>query len=214
MIPFQPLPKIPPIGFFEPISVDAKDMMTDVEFLLGVLKKLNEVIKQTNANTEFVNEYSGKIEEIEEKIQNLEAEMQSFEEEVNNSIALQFAEIKVELQSMIATTLNQANSYTDAVAGRLEEEINQIAIGQISLYDPTTGLYSPLQTVIDNLYGQSRTDALTATEYDALELTATAYDGYQLTAYDYDTNAKTLLVQYNRIRKDYSNGFNQQNNQL
>lgn len=214
MIPFQPLPKIPPIGFFEPISVDAKDMMTDVEFLLGVLKKLNEVIKQTNSNTEFVNEYSGKIEEIEEKIQNLEAEMQSFKEEVNNSIALQFAEIKVELQSMIATTLNQANSYTDAVAGRLEEEINQIAIGQISLYDPTTGLYSPLQTVIDNLFGQSRTDALTATEYDALELTATTYDGYQLTAYDYDTNAKTLLVQYNRIRKDYSNGFNQQNNQL
>lgn len=194
MIPFQPLPKIPPIGFFEPISVDAKDMMTDVEFLLGVLKKLNEVIKQTNSNTEFVNEYSGKIEEIEEKIQNLEAEMQSFKEEVNNSIALQFAEIKVELQSMIATTLNQANSYTDAVAGRLEEEINQIAIGQISLYDPTTGLYSPLQTVIDNLFGQSRTDALTATEYDALELTATTYDGYQLTAYDYDTNAKTLLV--------------------
>lgn len=194
MIPFQPLPKIPPIGFFEPISVDAKDMMTDVEFLLGVLKKLNEVIKQTNANTEFVNEYSGKIEEIEEKIQNLEAEMQSFKEEVNNSIALQFAEIKVELQSMIATTLNQANSYTDAVAGRLEEEINQIAIGQISLYDPTTGLYSPLQTVIDNLFGQSRTDALTATEYDALDLTATAYDAYQLTAYDYDTNAKSLLV--------------------
>lgn len=194
MIPFQPLPKIPPIGFFEPISVDAKDMMTDVEFLLGVLKKLNEVIKQTNSNTEFVNEYSGKIEEIEEKIQNLEAEMQSFKEEVNNSIALQFAEIKVELQSMIATTLNQANSYTDAVAGRLEEEINQIAIGQISLYDPTTGLYSPLQTVIDNLFGQSRTDALTAVEYDALDLTATAYDAYQLTAYDYDTNAKTLLV--------------------
>ena len=194
MIPFQPLPKIPPIGFFEPISVDAKDMMTDVEFLLGVLKKLNEVIKQTNANTEFVNEYSGKIEEIEEKIQNLEAEMQSFEEEVNNSIALQFAEIKVELQSMIATTLNQANSYTDAVAGRLEEEINQIAIGQISLYDPTTGLYSPLQTVIDNLYGQGRTDALTATEYDALELIATTYDSYQLTAYDYDNNAKSLLV--------------------
>lgn len=194
MIPFQPLPKIPPIGFFEPISVDAKDMMTDVEFLLGVLKKLNEVIKQTNSNTEFVNEYSGKIEEIEEKIQNLEAEMQSFKEEVNSSIALQFAEIKVELQSMIATTLNQANSYTDAVAGRLEEEINQIAIGQISLYDPTTGLYSPLQTVIDNLFGQSRTDALTAVEYDALDLTATAYDGYQLTAYEYDTNAKTLLV--------------------
>ena len=38
-IPFQPRPKVPPIGFFDPISVDPKDMMTDVEYLLGILKK-------------------------------------------------------------------------------------------------------------------------------------------------------------------------------
>lgn len=194
MIPFQPFPKIPPIGFFEPISVDPKDMMTDVEFLLGVLKKLNQVILQTNHNTEFINEYSGKIEEIEEEIKSLQSEIQNFEKEVTDAIALQFADIKAELQAMIASALNQANAYTDAVAGRLENEIAQIAVGQIRVYDPTTGLYSPLQVVIDNLYGQSRSDALTATEYDALELTATAYDGYELTAYEYDSNGKSLLV--------------------
>ena len=44
-INFQPNPKIPPIGFFEPISVDPKDMMTDVEYLLGILKKLNSMMK-------------------------------------------------------------------------------------------------------------------------------------------------------------------------
>lgn len=194
MISFQPFPKIPPIGFFEPISVDAKDMMTDVEFLLGVLKKLNEVILQTNHNTEFINEYSGKIEEIEAQIASLQKEMQDFKEEVNSSIDQQFVAIKNELMSMISTTLVQANAYTDAVAGRLEAEIREISVGQIMIYDPTTGIYSPLQVVIDNLYGQSRTDALTATEYDALELTATSYDAYQLTAIDYDTNGKTLLV--------------------
>lgn len=194
MITFQPFPKIPPIGFFEPISVDAKDMMTDVEFLLGVLKKLNEVIKQTNANTEFINEYSGKIEEIEEAVASLKEEMQNFEEEVNASINKQFIALKAELQSMIAVALNQATAYTDAQVAVLKGEIAQISVGQISVYDPTTGLYSPLQIVIDNLYGQGRSDALTATEYDALDLTATAYDAYQLTAYDYDTNGKNLLV--------------------
>ena len=194
MITFQPFPKIPPIGFFEPISVDAKDMMTDVEFLLGVLKKLNEVIKQTNYNTEFINEYSGKIEEIEEEVANLKTEMQNFEEEVTANINQQFLELKADLQSMIAVALNQANAYTDAVAGRLENEIDQISVGQISVYDPTTGLYSSLQVVIDNIYGQSRTDALTSTEYDALELTATSYDAYELSAYDYDNYGKTLLV--------------------
>lgn len=194
LINFQPMPKIPPIGFFEPISVDPKDMMTDVEFLLGVLKKLNEVIAQTNKNTEFINNYSGKIEEIEAEVSALREEMTNFEAEVNASITLQFAEIKVELQSMIATTLTEARAYTDAVANQLEQEIQDISIGQISVFDPTTGIYSPLQIVIDNLYSSARTDALTATEYDTLELTATAYDAYELTASEYDQSAKSLLV--------------------
>lgn len=194
LINFQPNPKIPPIGFFQPISVDPKDMMTDVEFLLGVLKKLNEVIAQTNSNTEFINNYSGKIEEIEAEIANLRQEMTTFEQDINQSIALQFADIKVELQAMVATALTQAKAYTDTVAAQLEQEIQEISIGQISLFDPTTGLYSPLQVVVDNLYTLGRTDALTATEYDALSLTATAYDTYALTAYEYDNNGKSLLV--------------------
>lgn len=193
-INFQPCPKIPPIGFFDPITVDPKDMMTDVEFLLGVLKKLNEVIKQVNQNTEFINNYSGKIEEIEAEVASLRQEMTDYENEINASIALQFAEIKVELQSMIATALTQANAYTDSVAERLETEIQEISLGQISLFDPTTGLYSPLQVVVDNLYNASRENALTASEYDALDLSATAYDAYDLTAVEYDQNGKTLLV--------------------
>ena len=193
-INFQPNPKIPPIGFFEPISVDPKDMMTDVEYLLGILKKLNEVILQVNKNTEFINEYSGKIEEIEAEIEELRNQMTSFENEITAEIDAKFSAIKVELQSMIATTLSQANAYTDSVATRLEQEIQDISLGQIVLYDPTTGILSPLQTVVDNLYNSTRENALTATEYDALDLTATAYDAYQLSAYDYDKSGKTLLV--------------------
>lgn len=189
-INFQPRPKIPPIGFFQPISVDPKDMMTDVEFLLGVLKKLNEVIAQVNKNSQYIE----KIGEIEAEITALREEMTQFEQEVNDSIALQFAEIKVELQAMIATTLVQAKAYTDSVAAQLEQEIEEISVGQISVFDPTTGLYSPLQIVIDNLYNASRENALTASEYDALDLSATAYDAYDLTAVEYDQNGKTLLV--------------------
>lgn len=194
LINFQPNPKIPPIGFFQPISTDPKDMMTDVEYLLGILKKLNEVIAQVNSNTEFIEQYSGKIEELEAEIEALKAEMTDFENEIKTDINNRFAEIKVELQSMIATTLTQANAYTDALGERLEAEIQEISLGQIMVYDPTTGVLSPLQTVIDNLYGSTREDAITATEYDALELTATDYDAYQLTAFDYDKYAKELLV--------------------
>ena len=194
LINFQPAPKIPPIGFFDPISVDPKDMMTDVEYLLGLLKKLNSMIAQINSNTKFIEEYDGKIAEIEATIISLRQEMTNFEDDITNQINTEFANIKLELQSMISTALIQANAYTDSVAARLENEINEISIGQITLFDPTTGIYSPLQIVVDNLYNSSRENALTASEYDGLELTATSYDGYALTASEYDQNGKTLLV--------------------
>lgn len=194
IIPFQPKPKIPPIGFFEPISVDPKDMMTDVEYLLGILKKLNSMIAQLNSNTQFIEEYSGKIEEIEAEVASLRQEMTDFESQITIEISNRFSQIQVELRTMIATALTQANAYTDAMGARLEQEIREISLGQITVYDPTTGILSPLQDVIDNLYGQTREEALTASEYDALELTATAYDAYQLTAFNYDKYGKTLLV--------------------
>ena len=194
LIRFQPRPKVPPIGFFEPISVDPRDMMTDVEYLLGILKKLNETIKQVNSNTEFIDKYSGKIEKIEAEIIALRNEMTEFEDQINQDITTRFNAIKVELDAAIATTLIRANAYTDAVATNLQEQIEAIVVGQITLFDPTTGMVSPLQIVIDNLYNSSRSDALTATEYDALELTATAYDAYELTATEYDQSGKSLLV--------------------
>lgn len=51
--------------------------------------------------------------------------------------------------------------------------------------DPFTGLYSRVQVVIYELANLHR-DALTAAEYDALELTAADYDALGLTAYVYD----------------------------
>lgn len=194
LIKFQPRPKIPPIGFFQPISVDPRDMMTDVEYLLGILKKLNETIKQVNSNTEFIDQYAGKIEEIEAEIEAIRNEMADFESEVTANINTQFATIKSELQGIINVALSQAIAYTDSVAAQLQQQIQEISVGDITVYDPTNGQLSPLQTVLDNMYGTTREDALTATEYDALDLTATAYDGYELSAFDYDKYGKSLLV--------------------
>lgn len=193
MIRFQPRPHVPPIGFFQPISVDPADMMTDVEFLLGVLKKLNEVIAQVNKNSEFIDKYSGKIEEIEAEMAELQNEMIDFKNDVAVTISQRFAQIELELKAMIATALNQANAYTDLVAEELEREIQNISIGQITVYDPTTGTTENLQTVIDNLYNASREDAITASEYDALEITATDYDGFDITAFQYDQKGKSIL---------------------
>lgn len=195
----------PPNTLFQGISTDYHDNLTYVEYLLGVLKKLNEVIEQTNSNTSFIENYDGRINALEAEMLEIRAEMTAFENQVNenfealetsliNTINTRLTEIRQELLGLIAVYRAEAKAYTDTRIAQVEAEIEQILIGQITLRDPTTGLISPLQTVIDNIYDTTREEALTATEYDGLDLTATAYDGYEITAFNYDYYGKTILT--------------------
>lgn len=134
----------------------------------------------------------------------LRSEMTSFEEEINQTIQdinellvdydIKIDKIANDLYIYIDDKIVNLRNYVDSQDAILDGRIREIETGKINVYDPTTGLYSPIQTVIDNLYDMNRGNALTATEYDALELTATVYDAYNLTAREYDINGKSLLV--------------------
>ena len=195
----------PPNTLFQGISTDYHDNLTYVEYLLGVLKKLNEVIEQTNSNTKFIEDYDGRIDALERAFVEVRKEIVAFENQVNenfeeleqeliDNINRKITAIRQELLGLISVYRAEAKAYTDTRIAQVEAEIDQILIGQITLRDPTTGLVSPLQTVIDNIYDTTREEAITATEYDGLELTATAYDGYDLTAFNYDYYGKTILT--------------------
>lgn len=195
----------PPNTLFQGISTDYQDNLTFVEYLLGVLKKLNEVIVQTNSNTSFIEDYDGRIEAVEREIALLRAEMtefeagidtkfQNLENELEATIDQRLVDIRSELITLITVYRAEAKAYTDQQIANVEEEINNILLGQIQVHDPTTGLTADLQTVINNIYDSTREEALTATEYDALELTATTYDGYEITAFNYDQYGKTILT--------------------
>lgn len=195
----------PPNSLFQGISTNYQDNLTYVEYLLGVLKKMNEVIAQVNSNTSFIENYDGRITELETEITAIRKEIEDFETKVEtdfaelqteliNTINTRLIQIRSELIDLLAIYRAESKAYTDTKIAQVEAEIEQILIGQITLRDPTTGLISPLQTVIDNLYDTTREEALTATEYEALNLTATAYDGYELTAFNYDYYGKTNLM--------------------
>ena len=195
----------PPNSLFQGISTNYQDSLTYVEYLLGVLKKMNEVIAQVNSNTSFIENYDGRISELENEITVLRKEIEDFEAKVEtdfenletqliDTINTRLVQIRTELIDLLTIYRAESKAYTDTKIAQVEAEIEQILIGQITLRDPTTGLISPLQTVIDNIYDTTREEALTATGYDALDLTATAYDGYNLTAFNYDYYGKTILT--------------------
>ncbi|MBO7693785.1 MAG: hypothetical protein J6T10_14285 [Methanobrevibacter sp.] len=86
-------------------------------------------------------------------------------------------------QGYANTALNEAKDYTD-----------DAVIDYTMMINPITGVYEDVRNVVDDIVSYFHTgDALTAGEYDALDLTAGAYDAYDITAYDYDFNGKTIL---------------------
>lgn len=184
----------PPNSLFQGISTNYQDNLTYAEFLLGVLKKLNETIVEVNSHQEFIENYSGQIEEMQAELAEFKQEWNQYQIDLNASIAQQMADFKTAIESEIAGEMAQIRAYIDVQDNALKDYIDNVALGQIYVYNPATGERQDLQTVINSLFDSGRENALTADEYDALELTATYYDGQDISAYDYDTAGKTLLA--------------------
>lgn len=91
------------------------------------------------------------------------------------------------------------NSLAQGYASTAESNAKAYTESQVLSYtmmvNPITGVYEDVRDVVDDIVSYFHTEnALTAAEYDALDLTASDYDAYDLTAYDYDFNGKLRLV--------------------
>ena len=99
--------------------------------------------------------------------------------------------------SKIEKAVNECKIYTDDSVNNLyksiEREIDNVKLSGCYMVDPWTGQVVKISDVVNKIIATTNTGALTASEYDALELTASAYDSKELTAYDYDWLGKTLL---------------------
>ena len=164
------------------------------ESFLEMLRKFYKYLHELTTVSKGMSE---DIEEIRTELNTFEDDIETEIQKINDILVeydIKIERVKNELKVYVNDEITNLRLYVDSEDELLNARIRQIEIGNIKVYDPTTGLLSPIQIVIDNLYDLGRSNALSATEYDALELSATAYDGYNLTARDYDVNGKTLLV--------------------
>lgn len=128
-------------------------------------------------------------------------------QETVQKIEAAFEELKTEVETELATfelNINQVKVYSDAQNDLLKVYLLDLIRALNDRFDnlpdtflvfnPTNGMNDSLNKTLNDIYSQTRTGALTASEYDALELTATAYAAYDLTATEYDTNGKEELA--------------------
>ena len=174
-----------------PLAFD--ESLSYLEMLCSMLDKLNETIEQVNKNTEVAERYEELLKEIEAEVNRLEQEYIEFKKQINEEIDTRFNELYSTLTVYIENQLAVIRYEIQTKYNELNKKIDDIIAGDIKIIDPTTGILSPIQVVINNLFDMNRTNAITALEFDGIELTATEFDAIEITAYNFDVNGKSLL---------------------
>lgn len=115
--------------------------------------------------------------------------------ELKISLENQINNLKTYVDIQDSYYFDLAKTYSDGILIQAKDYTDQSVLDYTMMINPITGVYEDVRNVVNDIVEYFHTDgALTAGEYDALELTATVYDAYELTAYDYDFNGKNLLV--------------------
>lgn len=197
------------------------DSMSYYEMLAWLCQYITEtIIPKINEDSEEINklqlDFIALKEEVESAIQDipqlradfealvvrfdetlvaLQAEFDAFKVEVEDNIDTQIAQLRTSLISLVNNYFETLDSKIDTEVARLEDKIDNIVIANTIVFNSLQGRETTLQVYLDDLAGLNRTDAISASEYDDLELTASEYDTKEITAHDYDYFGKTILMQ-------------------
>ena len=176
------------------IPASYSDSLSYLEQIIRIMKKLNETILELNNVSEYVASIELNFEEIQADIQGIKNQManltSSILTQVNNKLYVQNVEVQNLLRDYQITVDNQILQ----TKNELENEIEQIQLGNIVAYNPTNGQIENINVVLQNIFDINRRDAITTEEFDNLKLTATQFANKNLSAFDFDVNAKALLT--------------------
>lgn len=161
----------------------------------------------------FKVEWEAELAEFQSQINNtinnnntaLNNRLDQFESDINDQQIKFEGEVNQNVEDFKATILRQVATLTALIQStdeanrawtmaQIEALKKDLTVDMPPVIDPTDGQLESVQTALNHMWDAMRDNALTATEYDGLELTATAYDAKELTAQAYDRYGKILLM--------------------
>ena len=183
------------------------EVQAEINRLLAIVNRaIADLQNQLQANNEFIFEYvENRLEEFKALIPDYEniyvynpyrGEVTHLQDAINDlySVACIWGLTAAQYDSLGLT----ADEYDNMDLSAIEYDTLGFKLlykdPDLYMFSPFTGRTESLKSVILSLVGLHREDALTAQEYDALELDADTYDAYQVEAFDYDFSGKTILV--------------------
>lgn len=197
MLHFIDIPAIENFPFIE----QTFDSPTLYGLVVKIGKELNKTIEQVNKNTEILDnidvnftEINARIDALSLEFSALEESFDKFKDDITDYINDQLIQIRSQLISLINDYQAVFNAEIDRVERDLNARIDEVILGDIDVYNPTTGLVENINKVLNDIYDSVRYDAITCNEFEALDLTATQFDAVEITAYNFDNNGKSILT--------------------
>ncbi len=195
------------------------------EQLCRIKYKLNEVIKNLNDLEENLPSYvkqaidealggweermeaqfaeqNARIAAAEKKIDDSVAEMQT---QLDSAIREMEQTINAQLNALYLILVNGINAnraYIDSQISLLKDEFPDLST--VYVISPVDGQLVKIQDCLNDMYNVLRYGALTAAQYDALQLTAKEYDDKSLTAFTYDMYGLCELWSYLNVHRMHS----------
>lgn len=167
------------------------DALTDYELICKILEEIEKQINEIDEKYADILDLRDDFNSFKAEIQ---AEMVAFKSEVESDVQLELEAQYSRIVLLLSEYQQVVNGELSSLRSDLEEQIESIELGNVKAYNPTNGEIENVSKVIQDVYDTFRSNALTATEFDALDLTATAFDAYEITAHEFDLEGKTILV--------------------
>ena len=172
-MPFLPIPPYTnsanPISNITPFTYG--DGYTYLSLLEDMRVYLNTMIDSVNANTDSANDvvdqFTELVNHVNKAIADYGAQLDNWSGEFEADFRATFDKLRADMITLVLTT-------------------TQTGV----IFNPTSGSYEPINAVISDIYHYLRVWAITAGDYDALELTVEEFDDKYASVYDFDIRSQ------------------------
>ncbi len=206
-----------------PVAFD--ESLTYLEQVSRLLYKINELIPIVNHNSEVVSQIDANFTDIYNQLETLKNEINEinnyfpeFEESVKEQVAGmlkdQWSQVLALINNYVAEIYKYIDNYNENFKNEIEKEIekiydyiDEIKIGKIEVYDPTTGKNGYINDVINNIYEMLRYNAIACIEFDTSGITAKGFDSLNMSALDFDTNARNYILRVNQVLNPFTGDY-------
>lgn len=176
------------------------------EFKAEIKSEIDENVKRLEAvMDDLIAQMNKEFSELEAEIRHNQSVFESRVDEKINDINNEIVDLKLLINKYESTLNDKFTSEIEKMYTYIDAHISYQIANSLYVTNPMTGETDTLGNVLDMLYNRDTALAITADEYDNMDLTADEYDNLNITAHDYDTIAR--LIFFDRIHlqwfKDY-----------